>query len=352
MPVLENLFSMKIHSMILAACLFGSMSYAATDNNEKLPNLIYRSNAVYSVLEAAEADKAEVIEARIKEGCDVNQKDELGNTALHLAAKRGADKCVALLLSAGADAMVQDASGKTALELADSDAVKSLLQQAMAARKVEIELCAKVMAGDMDALATAMKSGDFNPNMLDGDNSRSLLMLVCAYGDAAAVTALIKAGADVDFVAPDTRSVLHKAVDRNDGAIIRALLDGGADPMAQSGNKATPLHDAVWSSKEESLKALMPAYKHVNYSPQGGFNGTPINLAIDRNFAHLVRLFIEAGIDLNNKDNGELPLVHAAVAGRAACIEVLLKAGASKTAKGKNGKTAKEAAAESVRHLF
>lgn len=352
MPVLENLFSMKIHSMILAACLFGSMSYAATDNNEKLPSLVYRSNAVYSVLEAAEAGKPEIIEARIKDGCDVNQKDENGNTALHLAAEQGCARCVELLLAGGADAMVQDAAGRTALQLADSTAVKTLLEKAMATRKAEIALCAKVAAGDMAALAAAIKSGEFNPNMLDSDNARSLLMLVCEYGDAASVTALIKAGADANFVAPDSRSVLHKAVNRNDGSIIRALLEGGADPMAQAGNKATALHDAVWSSKEECIKALLPAYKSINYSPQGGFNGTPINLAIDRNFAHIVQLFIDAGIDLDNNDNGDLPLVHAAVAGKAACIEVLLKAGADKNKKDKNGKTAKEAAAESVRHLL
>jgi ankyrin repeat protein len=146
--------------------------------------------------------------------------------------------------------------------------------------------------------------------------------------------------------------VLHKAILRNNADIIKALLDGGADPMLRAGNQAVALHDAVWERKHESIKALLPAYKDINYSPAGGFNGTPINLAIDRNFADVVQLFIDAGINLNDNKNGDLPLVHAAIAGKAECIEVLLKAGADKNARDKNGKTAKEAAAESVRHLL
>jgi imidazoleglycerol phosphate synthase cyclase subunit len=124
--------------------------------------------------------------------------------------------------------------------------------------------------------------------------------------------------------------VLHKAILRNDAGIIKALLDGGADPMFRAGNQAVALHDAVWERKHESIKALLPAYKNINYSPDGGFNGTPINLAIDRNFADIVQLFIDAGIDLRDNRNGELPLVHAAITGKADCIKVLLKAGADK----------------------
>ena len=54
----------------------------------------------------------------------------------------------------------------------------------------------QVMAGNMDLLHKNMKSPRFNPNMLDGENKLSLLMLVCAHGDADSVTRLIKAGAN------------------------------------------------------------------------------------------------------------------------------------------------------------
>lgn len=345
--------TMNPRCLILSACLCGGICVAfADDEKMKLPDLVYRSNGVYSVIEAAEVGDTAVVEARIKEGCNVNQKDENGYTALHMAAIKGSAKCVKLLLEAGADSLLTDADGKTARKLSKSKKVNSLLDKAMKSRQMEIELCSKVVAGEMDALKKAIKSKGFNANMMNADNTISLLMLVCAHGDVASVKSLIKAGADVNYVAPDSRSVLHKAVDRENADIINALLEAGANPMAQAGNKATALHDAVWNAKETSIKALLPAYKDINYSPAGGFNGTPINLAIDRNFSNVVQLFIDAGIDLNKNDTGELPLVHAAIAGKSECIEVLLKAGASKTARDKNGKTAGEAAAESVRYLF
>lgn len=343
---------MKSHTLIIAACILSSTSFAAPDSDEKLPDLVYRSNAIYSVLEAAAVGDKEVIEARIKEGCNVNQIDESGNTALHLASKNGAASCVSLLLQAGADAMIPDAKGKTAAQLTKSKKVLKLLKKFMGSRKDEMELCEKVVAGDMESLKKAMKKKGFNANMLDKENKLSLLMLVCAHGDVESVKALIKAGANVNFVSPDSRAVLHKAVDRDNAEIITALLEAGADPMATAGNKAVPMHDAVWNAKTESIKALMPAYKSINFSPPGGFNGTPINLAIDRNHKHVVQLFIDAGINLNDGKNGQLPLVHAAISGKPEIIEMLLKAGASKTAKGNTNKTAKEAAAESVRHLL
>lgn len=343
---------MKHHAYILTACILGSISFAEPEDDEKLPELVYRSNAVYSVLEAAEAGNKEVIAARIKEGCNVNQVDETGNTALHLAAKSGASSCISLLLQAGADATIPDAKGKTAAQLTKSKKVLKQLKKYMDSRKDEMEICEKVIAGDMEPLKKAMKKKDFNANMLDKENKLSLLMLVCAHGDAETVRALIKAGANANFVSPDSRAVLHKAVNRDNAEIITALLEGGADPMAAAGNKAVALHDAVWEAKTESIKALLPAYKEINFSPPGGFNGTPINLAIDRNHKHVVQMFIDAGIDLNDGKHGQLPLVHAAVAGKPEIIEMLLKAGASKTAKGNTDKTAKEAAAESVRHLL
>lgn len=319
----------------------------------ELPDLIYCSNGVYSILEAAAAGDTEVLKARIAEGCDVNQKDEEGNTALHLAARRNSAESLAILLKKGADPMVEDAAGKTASQLASSQKAIRVLKGAMATRNKEIELCDKVTAGDMQALEAALGSKRFNPNMLNKDNTKSLLIIVCEKGNISMASKLIKAGADVNYEAPNGRSVLHHAGDVDNAELISMLLEAGANPMAPARNGATALHDAVWSRRMSSIKALLPAYKSVNFSPDGRHNGTPIGLAIGRGFTEVVRLFIEAGIDLNDTKYLKNPPLHqAAESGRREMVELFLKAGASKSLKNKAGKTAGDVAAPTVRNLL
>ena len=113
-----------------------------------------------------------------------------------------------------------------------------------------------------------------------------------------------------------------------------------------------PLHDAVWSNRVECVKALLPAYKSINYSPDGAHNGLPLNLAIDRGWSTIVQLFIDSGMDLNTCKYGTPPLIHAASSGKVNIVQQLLRAGADVNARAKNGETAKDVAAPAVRHLF
>lgn len=339
---------MRYTAYILATGIMGSITWAEAG---KLPEQIYRSNGVYSILEAAAAGDAKTMQLRIQEGCDVNQRDELGSTALHLAATRDAAECVRLLLQSGADALVQNAAGKQATQLAHGDACRRMLQAAMDARAAECRLCDKVAAGDMGALQAAMQQKGFNPNILNRKNDQSLLILVCRHGTPQMVRALIRAGADVNYISPSRHSVLHHAIYTDNAEIIHALLEGGANPMVQAGNSAYALHDAVWHHRLNSVRALLPAYKAVNFSPHGGHNGTPIGLAISRGFADVVQLFIDAGIDLN-APNAHAPLIHAARDGRRNMVEMMLKAGADKNRRNREGKTARDVAAESVRNLL
>lgn len=321
-------------------------------STKSLPALIYRSNGVYSILEAAAAGNMQVMQARIKEGCNVNQIDEEGFAALHLAARDNRPDCLEMLLQSGADPMLKTAAGKLASQLTKSRKALRILKRSMNQRLKEFEICEKVAAGDMEALREAMSKKGFNPNMLNSANDKSLLMLVCQKGTVQDVKDLISAGANVNFIDPRRRSVLHNAVDTDNADIITALLEAGADPMAKAGNEAVPMHDAVWSRRLNSIKALMPAYKNMNYSPPGGFNGTPIGLAIGRNFPDVVQMFIDAGINLNDPKASSPPLIQAARDGKQEIIKILLKAGADKSIKNRDGQTAKDVAADAVRSLL
>jgi ankyrin repeat protein len=66
----------------------------------------------------------------IGRGADVNAVDERGRTSLMIAAELGHAEVVALLLKSGAKADTRDKDGKTAADLASSDAVRDALKGA------------------------------------------------------------------------------------------------------------------------------------------------------------------------------------------------------------------------------
>lgn len=346
-------FTMKYRSHILATVLLlsaGTIGYA----EDKLPELTHRSNCIYSILEAAEYGNAEVMKARLAEGCDTNQRDEFGNTPLHLAAAGGHSSCIKLLLRHGADPIVADAQGRTPVQLAADEDSRTLCQKGARLRNAELELCRKVAAGDLKALKAVIGKKRFNPDMLAEDNQHTLLMMASMSGNAELVKLVLSAKPDINRRGPNGRTALHLACDTNNAETVKLLLEAGADPMATSNNNATALHDAVWDSRFESIKAILPAYKGVNFSPWGGHNGFPIGLAISRNNAQAVQLFVDAGFNPNDPQlfKESTPLHGAAQKDNAEMVKSLLEAGADKNATDKSGKRPRDYAGSNTASLL
>ncbi len=315
--------------------------YASGGKDDALLKWLRRSNAVYSPLEAAEAGSAEKMEdAVMHEPLQVNAVDELGRTALHIAASKGNPQVVKILLEAGADAAACDATGKLPLDVAQGENVKQLLVVAAAAREKELQLCRDIQAGNVDAVKAALAAG-VNADALCADKSGTLLMVAVKNKNALIVKELLAAGADVHFENSAMKSILHVAAATAGGDVIRELLAAGANPMHPGNNGATPLHDAIWARNTPAVEALIPVYADINYSPDGKRNGTPIALAITRNRADYVQMFINAGIDLNDKRFAGNPILHhAARQNRAFMVKMLLDAGADPNAVDEHGKKA------------
>jgi ankyrin repeat protein len=68
--------------------------------------------------ERPEAEFVEAIKLAIEKGADVNAANNRGDTALHAAAQRGADKIVEFLVSKGAKLDAKNKAGRTPLDLA------------------------------------------------------------------------------------------------------------------------------------------------------------------------------------------------------------------------------------------
>lgn len=108
-----------------------------------------------NLLHAASENNPESIKECILNGADVNEIDENGQSALHLAADKGFATCVNVLLEAGADVNAADISGISVLEAA-------------------------VIGGKIDVIKILVKAGaDPDQEDMDGETPRS-----CAEDDS------------------------------------------------------------------------------------------------------------------------------------------------------------------------
>ncbi len=322
-----------------------------------LPAVMYRSNAVYSLYEAAAAHAPEVIAARLSEGAAVNMPDEQGNTALHIAARANDNDIVQLLLSGGADPMAKDAQGRIPSALTTAEDCRMNLARAEALRTQEIALGDSILRHDLAAVHRAMRAR-LNPSAFAGDGVNTFLMLAVRENQPEIVAALLAAGANPNVVSPAHQDgVLHIAVQCRRADMIPALLAAGADPLHMAENGATALHDAVWNGDGAAVRALLPAYKDCHFIPSESGQPAPLAMAVSRGNTAIVRLFLDAGCDPNAKGTGKHraddPVLHvAAKVGKADIVTLLLEAGADRNARNYDGQTAAEVAAPEVADLL
>lgn len=130
--------------MLLMVCCLGALAVQAAPSRggkkarkskEKteqrmLPDVMYRSNAVFTLHEAAWAGDVAVIEQRLQEGMDVNEQNSSGETPLHVAARYGQKECAEALIKAGASGTVRNKKDETPMDVASTPELKKILNRA------------------------------------------------------------------------------------------------------------------------------------------------------------------------------------------------------------------------------
>ena len=328
--------------IILSAAVV--MPLMATEDD--LSAWLNRSNAVFSAHEAAAAGDIRVLQTAAADKLTLNMPDETGKTALDIAAANGQVGAVVYLIGCGASPSEQT------LRLATNQAIRDAVKGALQARNREVQLCEAVACNNTAEVRKLLSLG-VSSNALTYDHQQSVLMQAAGNKNTQMVKMLLDAGASPNYVSPQSKSVLHVAAAYSNAEVVKMLLDAGADPMAEGSNGATPLHDAVWSQNLATVKELLPAYKSLNYNPDGKRNGRPLNMAVRDGRMDMVQAFIDAGTDMRGECfKGEPPLVEAVLYHRTAVARALLKAGADPDAKDKRGKTAREYAVTKMPELF
>ena len=151
--------------------------------------------------------------------------------------------------------------------------------------------------------------------------------------DPAAVSALLKQGADVNERDVEGATALLYATHLADLAAVTQLLKAGADANAANRYSVAPLHEAAMLGDATLIEALLGAGAETDRAlPEGE---TPLMLAARTNGVAAVRLLIQHGANVNvvERWQGQTPLMYAAAHDRGEVAAALIAAGAELNAK-------------------
>ena len=156
---------------------------------------------------------------------------------------------------------------------------------------------------------------------------RLALHIAARSGDAAAVSALLQAGAAVAAVDAEGYSALHGAAFNGQAAAALALLRGGAAPDAMRAG-VTALHLAAYNGHETVVRALLEG--GVSVGPRDGEGRNPLTVAAFKGHVGTVRALVEVGAQLDEADNEGRTALHAAAnQNHVQVVQMLIGAGAN-----------------------
>ena len=274
-----------------------------------------------------------VCEVFIDAGPDIETKDDLGRSPLHLACRSGELAVVKMLVKAGVDVRVTDNEGDTCLTLA-------------------------AYFGRIETVRYLVGLKDVDVNQKDTDGHTALFLTADKnHPDVAKV--LIDAGADIE--AKDEEGCSPLLVASKAGALdtMKMLLKAGADvnvTYTQDNVGHTCLTLAAFHRHIETVRYLV-GLPEVDVN-QAGDDWTALHWAGQEDFPDVVEVLIDAGADVEaNDENGRSPLLLASKDGSLDTVRMLVKTGADASATDNKGATCLSLAAyfghtETVRYLL
>jgi ankyrin repeat protein len=248
---------------------------------------------------AAEADKAEILDALLAAGADAKAQTRFGISALYMAANNGNAAVMEKLIKAGADPNGSTHEGQTILMTAARsgkvDAVKLLLANHVDVNALEpwrgqTALMWAAAEGNVPAIDMLVEFGA-KVNVRSKRGFTPFLFAV-RNGHIEACKTLLAHGANVNDVAPDGTSALAMAAMNAYYELGTVLLDKGADPNLPD-PRGSALHIIAWIRRHGS-------------NASAGAGGAPIGPPIPQgnvDSLDFARALLKHGINANTRIN-------------------------------------------------
>lgn len=228
--------------------------------------------------------------------------DQDGMSPLHVAAQRGDDATVRVLLANGANPEATTTTGRTPIFFASRGGYEAVVQLLLA------------------------KGVDVNRV----HNSETALHCAASEGREAVVQLLLNNSADVNVVDEDNNTPLCRSATSGNITIVQLLLESGADIMAVTKNGSSVLQNAIRgrSATEELVNLLLCYGADINVADISGY--TPLHSAAQVGNIAIVQLLLDKRPNIEAvSDDGYTPMLLAAQRGHKATLQRLLIDGAN-----------------------
>jgi hypothetical protein len=229
----------------------------------------------------------------------VDACDDMGRSALHVAASEGHLEMVKRLLDADANPNLQDKHGNCPL----NDAVRH--------HNDEVAALIRFRAPNVRVLLRGLSAG-------------IQMCAASAAGDIVEVERLVVNRVSAQAMDYDHRTALHLAASEGRSEVTRFLIAAGADVQAKDRLGNSPLDDAIRHGHHQVQLALRAAGARVGWK-RNGLKACRASARGDEESVRLVRSLVEMGLDPAACDcNDRTPLHLAACSGGLALLEFLL----------------------------
>lgn len=231
---IERRDSAKVDSLVASG--------GAIDANARLP----RFNNPPALVHAARCDCTETVEVLLRAKARIDDTDDDGKTACHIAAISGAADVLAVLVAHGANLGLKDSAGLTALDVCESSAefanVASLLINAGAPLDNLQTLCHVAVTGA--AAIEAMQKRGVVLSQLRTSKGTPLHVAAAAFmPDVAAMRMLAtECGVGLEHRNASGLTCMHVGVMSQNARALRVFIECGADVDCRSIRGMTPLH--------------------------------------------------------------------------------------------------------------
>jgi serine/threonine-protein phosphatase 6 regulatory ankyrin repeat subunit A len=275
------------------------------------------AGAMLTLLEAAEAGDAAMIEALGASGCDMSiiaaARDR---SALHVAAQYGHTACIQALLQHKADVNMLDQDGHSALFTASMHH-NHHCAAALAAAGGMLSVVESVEEGDI-ATVEALGCAGANLSILDRDG-RAALHRAVIKDDAACITALAAARADLNVLDVQGHTALFMARRFRSQDCVDALEACGA---------RLHITEAAEVGDVPTIEALALANADLNLVNVRGV--AAVHIACEQSSPSCIEALVRGKANIDKRDSAGWACVHkAACSGSALCIAALARGGSN-----------------------